>query len=190
MDIWEDNVVLIGASMGGILALMASSEIRPKAIVLVNSVLPNGFGKPNARKSPAIIRWANGPLSDSRSAMPDSDKETIEFAWKRWRDESGAVVDEIRRGIEVPVPTCPVLVVLGQQDADVPYSLGLKYAHALGADVLIYPAMSHVGPLLSTRAVEVAREVLSWVERKANLRNDLERWHVLPLSPGEIRKVN
>ena len=91
---------------------------------------------------------------------------------------------------DAPGPACPVLVVLGQQDTNVPYNLGLKYAHALGADVLIYPGMSHVGPLLSTRAVEVAREVLSWVERKADLRNDLERWHVLPLSSGEIRKVD
>jgi pimeloyl-ACP methyl ester carboxylesterase len=160
-------VILIGASMGGIFALMAAEEIRPKAIVLVNSVLPKGIVQIRAApKSPSIIHWANGPREDSIASMPDSDNETIDFAWKRWRDESGAVLNEIRLGVEVRRPTCPVLVVLGQADKDVTYSSGLALAQSLHADVHIYAGMSHVGPLLGRRAAEVACGVLAWLEAK------------------------
>ena len=36
----------------------------------------------------------------------------------------------------------------------------------LGADVLEYSQMSHVGPLLSTRAGDVAADVVGWASEK------------------------
>ena len=73
---------------------------------------------------PDIVQWANGPIEDTRLAMPDSDEKTIQWAWKKWRDESGAVMRILAKGVEAPRPTCPILVVWGEKDADVPLATG------------------------------------------------------------------
>jgi pimeloyl-ACP methyl ester carboxylesterase len=161
----EGDVVLVGASMGGILALKAAEKIRPKAIVLVNAVPPD---QSSGKSYPAVVRWANGPLKDSEDSMPDSDPETIRFAWKRWRDESGPVLNEIVRGVAVERPLCPVLVVIGDRDLDIPPASQRQAAERFGADVIEYRGMSHVGPLLGVRAPEVAATVLDWARAARN----------------------
>lgn len=163
----NEQIILIGASMGGVLALKVAEAIPPAALVLVNSVPPAGVGASRAHKQyPPIIRWADGPLEETRTALFDSDEATIQWAWPRWRDESGAVLQEIAAGIPVQPPPCPTLVVLSEQDTDVPYQTGLALATWAGADVLLYHGMSHVGPLLSRRAQEVAQMVVAWCRQR------------------------
>jgi pimeloyl-ACP methyl ester carboxylesterase len=161
------STVLVGASMGGILALQAAEAINPAALVLVNSVPPAGVGAPRrSKRYPPIVEWTKGSLAETRDALFDSDEATIEWAWPRWRDESGALLQEIAAGIAVQPPTCPVLVVLGTEDTDIPYQTGLALAEWAGADVHLYHAMSHVGPLLSRRAAEVAQAVVTWCQQR------------------------
>lgn len=163
----EGPLTLVGASMGGIIALQVAAAIKPAALVLINSVPPAGVGTPRVGKvRPAIVRWANGPLAETRAALFDSDEATIQWAWPRWRDESGAVLNQIAAGIAISPPTCPTLVVLSEQDTDIPYQTGLALAAWTKADVLLYHGMSHVGPLLSRRAEEVARTVLAWYQAR------------------------
>lgn len=163
----KGRIVYIGASMGGILALKANERRPADAVVLVNSVGPKGVGEHKlTTPNPAVVRWANGPLKDTEDSMPDSDRETILWAWKRWRDESGAVMNQIRKGISTKKPHCPVMVVLGEKDTDVPHATGLALAKWALADTKTYPGMSHVGPLMSTRAEEVAATVATWLDSK------------------------
>lgn len=163
-------LVLVGASMGGGLALHASQKLKPDAVILINSVLPKGIGKPLASKPfPPVVRWANGPLKDTEDAMPDSDRKTVLWAWKKWRDESGAVMNELRRGIALRKPGCPVLVMIGEKDADVPPEGSAKLAKALGADTVRLAGASHVGPLLGRRAPEAARLALLWTHARLKL---------------------
>ena len=160
-------LVLIGASMGGLLALMAARKLRPDALILVNAVPPKGVSKRNPPTDyPPVVKWANGPLKETRDAMPDSDELTIQFAWKRWRDESGAVMNEMGRGVELPNPTCPVLVVIGENDTDVSPETSLALATRLKADVHRYAKTSHVGPLLGKRAPEIAGAVEAWLAQR------------------------
>ena len=158
-------VVLIGASMGGGLVLMAADKVSPSAIVLVNSTAPMAvIDEPHATEDvPDVIRWANGPLKDTEDALPDSDRETVLWAHKLWRDESGMVVRELRKGVDVKKPKCPVLVVISLDDADVKPELSRKVAAWASADSIEYAGMSHIGPLLSTRAREVATTVEAWL---------------------------
>lgn len=159
--------ILIGASMGGLLALKAAEFVQPVALVLVNSVPPAGAGAPDSGKTyPKIVRWANGPLEETRSALFDSDEATVQWAWPRWRDEAGAVLNQMAAGIPVQRPPCPTLVVLSEQDTDIPYQTGLALATWAGADMLLYHGMSHVGPLLSRRAEEVAAMVVAWCQER------------------------
>ncbi len=151
-------VILIGASMGGRLALEAAPKVHPVAIVMVNSVPPEGH---NPRKFPSVVKWANGPLKDTIDSMPDSDQATIQWAWKRWRDESGSVMESLSKGGNVLSPTCPVLVVIGESDGDVPPKVSHQVAKRFRAMVLSYPGMSHVGPLLSRSAAKVAQDVVN-----------------------------
>lgn len=156
--------VLVGASMGGPIVLEAALRLNARAIVLVNSVPPQGTGRTN---SPPVVRWANGPLQETIDAMPDSDPATQRWAWKQWRDESGGVMNELGLGRPTAKPEVPVLFVLGAKDADIKLSVGRRWAKEWGAEVREYKGMSHVGPLLGTRATEVARDVLDWLGRAA-----------------------
>ena len=146
--------VLIGASLGGMLALMAPS---PLALVLVNC-LPPGHGSSH----PEIVRWAGAPLQETLDALPDGDRDTALWAAGRWRDESGRVLEEAAR--QGPRrPECPILAVIGGSDMDVTPERSREFAQELGADVLEYPGMSHLGPLMGRRRDEVADEVLHWL---------------------------
>jgi len=151
--------ILIGASMGGPIALKVAERAHPSAVVLVNAVPSSGTG---AKNYPEVIKWANGPLKDTVDSMPDSDEATIQKAWPLWRDESGAVLRTISSGVHARKPGCPVLVVIGTKDTDVAPASGRAVAKSYGADLMEFAGMSHVGPLLSRRAAEVAKSVVTW----------------------------
>jgi pimeloyl-ACP methyl ester carboxylesterase len=164
----HDRLILFGASLGGILALEVAERLRPNAVVLINSVPPAGVEAAWGRTThPPIIRWAAGPLQATRDALPDGDEAIILWAHARWRDESGAVLNEVASGIHVQKPLCPTLVILGEQDDDVPVATGLAIARWIGADVHLYAATGHVGPLLGRRAVDIARITLQWLDNAA-----------------------
>lgn len=164
-------LVLVGASMGGGLVLKAAEKLKPDAVILVNSILPKGIAEPSkAEPYPAVIKWANGPLKDTEDAMPDADRKTVLWAWKRWRDESGAVMNEIRRGIDVKKPKCPVLAIIGSKDTDVPPDGSVKFAKSLEADWFCFADMSHVGPLMGRRAGEAAEFALAWTRHRLKLK--------------------
>ncbi len=161
-------VILVGASMGGPIALKAAERLKPAGVILINAVPPVGVApKQEAKPHPAIVRWAGSPRQDSVDAMPDSDAKMIDYAWKRWRDESGAVMDALSSGIACAKPSCPVLVVIGEDDKDISPNTSRAVAAWASADVFTYRGVSHVGPLLGRRAPEIARQVVDWLAARA-----------------------
>src|SRR5690606_37144957 len=90
--------ILIGASLGGLLALAVARSVNPAALVLVNPMPPGGVA--GSIPSPPVIPWrSRRSLSSTRRAMPDCDDASRLFAYRHWRDESGAVLDEAHAGI-------------------------------------------------------------------------------------------
>lgn len=170
IDLWtpkQEPFVLVGASMGGLLALKISEKISPSAVVLASAIPPAGLVSDRCRKPyQPIIEWANGPLEETQTALFDSDVATIQWAWQRWRNESGIVLQQLNEQITIQRPTCPTLVILGEKDQDIPYQQGLMLAQWANADVHLYSKMSHVGPLLSRRATEVAQAVVLWFQAR------------------------
>lgn len=154
---------LVGASLGGLLALAVARAVRARSLVLVNP-MPSAGLPARTERSPAVIRWrTEGTLRATQQAMPDADDAARLYAFRRWRDESGAVLDEARAGLVVDPPDCPVLVVASEHDLDVPTESSRALAATLGADFECVAGASHVGPLLGRSAAGTAARVAEWL---------------------------
>ena len=150
--------------MGGPLVLAAARRLHPDTIVLVNPV-PE-IGMPGRKPSPSIVRWAGGPYADTVASMPESDEPMRQFAWKHWRDESGTVLNELRKGLRPPRPKCRILMIISGKDTDIAPTLSRATAHRLRATIKTLPEASHVGPLLGRDAPKIAQSILGWLESR------------------------
>jgi pimeloyl-ACP methyl ester carboxylesterase len=157
---------VIGASLGGLLAMACSGEAD--ALVLVNPVPPLPWSAQlPARDWPDVVPWRReARLASTRRALPDSDDATTLFAFRRWRDESGAVLREAHAGIEMAKPACPVLCLVSTQDEDVPPALTHALAYEWHADLMQAPSPSHVGPLLGRCAPAMAAQAAAWLSAR------------------------
>jgi pimeloyl-ACP methyl ester carboxylesterase len=163
--------VLIGASLGGLLATMCADQAD--ALVLVNPLPPAPWHRQLPRRDwdAAIVPWQrNARLASTRDALCDANDAGAIFAFRHWRDESGKVMREAHAGIEVEKPGCPTLLIASAQDQDVPPEIILAMAGQWHADRLETLASSHVGPLLGRGAREVARQAVAWLNRLPSVR--------------------
>lgn len=156
--------VVVGASLGGLLAYANAS--LADALVLVNPLPPAPWqqGLPEFSREGDTVPWlSTASLAGTRRALFDADEATCLYAFRRWRDESSAVLREAREGIALPLPTCPIFMIVSGKDEDVPENASLAFAEAVGARVLCLPEASHVGPLLGRGAADVATQAVDWL---------------------------
>ena len=175
VELWFDETqadplyppAVIGASLGGLLALKLA-EVRPvSALVLVAPGPPAVVTDWDYRRRdyPAVVSWADGlDLADTAASMPEADKATIAWAHGQWRDESGLVMQAICDGIEAQPPRCPCLVLCGSEDATVPPRVCLETAERLGTEHRCYDRVSHLGALLGLYSTILAQEAAGWLE--------------------------
>ncbi|MGH8077845.1 MAG: alpha/beta fold hydrolase [Lysobacter sp.] len=154
---------LVGASVGGLLA-MACADLAD-ALVLVNPLPPSPWAAQlPGREWPDVVPWRrDARLASTRRSMPGADDATALFAFRHWRDESGAVLREAQAGIAIARPACSVLCIASARDADVPPQLTADLAAEWRARLLRVPSSSHVGPLLGRDAAAVAAQVARWL---------------------------
>ena len=157
--------VLVGASLGGLLAARCANE--SDALVLVNPLPPAPWhGQLAPRQWDPVVPWQqNARLHSTREAMPDADDASALWAFRHWRDESGQMLREAHAGIEVEKPECPALFVVSGQDEDVPPEIISHWARSWRADLLETIASSHVGPLLGRQAPAIASQAVAWLNR-------------------------
>ena len=162
------GAVIAGASLGGLLALSVAPLMRPAALILVNPLPPAGvLARPLHEPWPALVPWARTrSLASTQRAMPDADDAARLFALRRWRDESGAVLNEAREGIAVDAPRCPTLFLASGDDADIPPAAVRSLAVRFAADFRSIPGASHIGPLLGRTAATVAAEASDWLAER------------------------
>ncbi len=157
--------VLVGASLGGLLALGAAESAD--ALVLVNPLPPAPWhaGLP-MHDWPDVVPWRrDARLSGTHRALPGADEATALFAFRHWRDESGAVLRAAYQGVPLAAPPCRTLFVVSRKDEDVPPAVALAMATAWQADVLQTLSDSHVGPLLGREAAGIAAQAVEWLNR-------------------------
>lgn len=158
------RTALVGASLGGLLALIAARRVAPAALVLVNPVPPAGVEPGAAGKDyPDVVPWGSArSFSSTRRAMPDADDAACRFAFRRWRDESGAVLREAARGVSVGALAAPSLVFASECDTDVAPAASRAFADRYGAEFRLLRGASHLAPLLGRCAGAVAERAVDW----------------------------
>ena len=159
--------VLIGASLGGLLALHAAADLRPAALLLINPLPPAGImPRPARTEYPDVVPWGRErSLAGTQRALPDADAAACLQAWRRWRDESGAVMRAAAQGIAVAPHACPALVFASAGDSDIDAAAARALALRIDADFRLLAGASHVGALLGRGASAVAADAAEWCER-------------------------
>ena len=156
--------VVVGASLGGLLALMHGDAAD--ALVLVNPLPPSPWhtALPPVADAGAIVPWrTQARLEGTRRALPDADEAACLYAFRHWRDESAVVLAQARAGVAIAMPTLPALVIVSDADNDVSPAASAALATALTASVLRLPGASHVGPLLGRDAAATAAQAVAWL---------------------------
>ncbi len=158
------GLVLVGASLGGLLALRAAARHPPAALVLVNPVPPAGVRPwPRFKDRPAVVAWSRAPLATTAAALPGLPLAHVRAIHQRWRDESGQVLAQTAAGVVAEAPRCPVLVLAGAEDTDTPPATSRALAGRLGGDCLVLPGQGHLSPLLGEQASRAAMLAADWL---------------------------
>ena len=165
-----ETPVVMGWSMGGLVAIMAASSGRARACVGLAPSTP----ALERDDSVEIRRGVFGPeeygiISEDpaeQPAMPDLDIEERMIALASASPESRTARDDRKAGIVVTSLPCPLLVVTGSQDEAWPRS---AYAEMrLPADYLESSGASHWGLVLNRRLLpELSSLVMDWLDTNA-----------------------
>ena len=168
--------VLVGWSMGGLVALMAAIGGGVRACVGLAPSTPATKRDPAAPLRPGVFGPEAYGIVDrdpdhQDATMPDLDREERLVALSSLGPESLLARDDRQAGIMLGPLPCPLLIVLGARDAQWPRR---RYADLpIAADWLEVDA-SHWGLVLNRRCLrELVPAVLAWVARGA----PAKPWH-------------
>ena len=164
--------VIVGWSMGGLVAMMAAADGHASACVCLAPSMP-------ARETDASLLLRQGVFGPEeygitsrdpadQPAMPDLDADERAVALASLANDSRLARDERRAGIAVASLPCPLLIVTGTEDAQWPRSAydGLW----LSADYIEAEGASHWGLVLNRRALAaLVPSVVTWIEGAAQL---------------------
>ncbi len=158
--------VLVGWSMGGLVAMMMAATGVASACVALAPSLPAQEVDPSV----ALRTGEFGPEEygittvdpEAQSAMADLDHEERVAALASLGRESRLARDERRRGVVIDTLRCPLLLVTGTLDRDWPAE---RYQDLwLPATRLTMTGASHWGLVLNRRALaEAVPAVLRWI---------------------------
>ena len=158
--------VLIGWSMGGLVALMvAATGVAGACVGLAPSTPARQLNTSVALRTGEFGGEEYGLTSrdpDAQPAMPDLDREERMLALASLGRESRLARDERQRGILIEALPCPLLIVTGTRDRAWPRE---RYNNLwLTADYLSVEGASHWGLVLQRRALSsMIPAVLRWI---------------------------
>ena len=163
---WIDgHFILLGHSMGGLIAQKLAEVIRPQALVLVSSVGPGQLGKmrdPFPDDSPIVV----DAVTARALWFHDIDDAEFDSINKRLVPESTSVVNEYSGGhvkVNRTKITCPVMVTGGKEDVS-PVHKQQSIAEFYGVEHTLFPNCGH-DLMLERRAFEAAEVIEQWLCR-------------------------
>jgi len=158
--------VIMGWSMGGLVAMMVAADGVASACVALAPSIPVRHRDPNV----TLRTGEFGPDEygirdrnpDNQPAMPDLDRDERVIALSSLGKESRLARDERQAGVVIVSIPCPLLIVTGTADTQWPRD---RYHHLwLEADYFSVDGASHWGLVLNRRALETtAPAVLRWL---------------------------
>jgi pimeloyl-ACP methyl ester carboxylesterase len=168
------GTVIIGWSMGGLVALLAAAQPHSRVSAVVGL----------APSTPALRSDVSLPLRsgqfdaaeygitnrdpDHQPAMPDLDHDERTVALSSLGNESRLARNERARGVVLRDLPCPLLIVTGTADAQWPRG---RYDHLhLMADYLSADGASHWGLVLNRPVLHtLVPQVVKWIEGVTNV---------------------
>jgi pimeloyl-ACP methyl ester carboxylesterase len=174
----DEPVIVIGHSMGGLLAQKVAAARDPAALVLLASVPPGVLWiqpKMLTHLAPLLPDILRGrpflPSAATMRAVPLSTLSAAEqdLLLPRLVRDSGRVFREMSTGgkstrVKAADVRCPVLCVSAGEDRNVAQWISRRIAKRYGAQHQVHPALPHW--IIAESAVEtVAPPVLSWLRR-------------------------
>ena len=172
MDQLSVRPVVMGWSMGGLVAMMAATTGHAPACVALAPSTPALQIDPSIE----LRKGEFGPEeygitsddSGNHTLMPDLDVEELTIALASLGKESRFARDQRRRGVIIPGLPCPLLIVTGTLDTAWPKErydgLWLRPEHLSVEDA------SHWGLVLSRGAIsKCVPAVVAWLEKKTQV---------------------
>lgn len=157
--------VLVGASFGGLLALLLAERFECAGLVLVNPALPEAAVSSTAGTD--LKLWGRlARVGSTRAAMPDAHPLDVGLAFRSWRDFRLGLLREARLRVAGVVPAARCLLIASSEDADVPVALARRWAADQRAE-LIEVQGNHLGPLLGRGWLEAAEASRRWLRALA-----------------------
>lgn len=174
-----ENPLVIGHSMGGLVALMYAAEHGAKALVAINpskSKEVQGGGEKKeypAAYSPMDAGMPTDPM-EVMSVFPDIPKETLMKMKEMLGMESGVARSERKLGISVPKEklSMPVLFVGSELGGSVAFGIGIDDARPMadyyGKDIVEIKGATHPGILIGEHATTAATKIAEWLDTRVS----------------------
>jgi len=171
------NPVIIGHSMGGLIALMYSSQHGSAATISLDGSAPFEVQKISEEKvyPPAYTPQDSGmpknPLAVMK-ALPDIPIMRLMLMKFKLGVESGVARTERKKGVSVPKEsiTHPLLFIGAENGTSLPFGIGIEKARAqanyYNASIIEIKGATHPGLLIGRHWKESAQEILNWLTSK------------------------
>jgi pimeloyl-ACP methyl ester carboxylesterase len=156
--------ILLGHSLGGILAQLAATRVACDALVLVASSAPSQLGVRRLVLLPMDRRVPPDTERARRDWYAEAEPAIRDASIARLSPESPGVLNGAggRAELDPAAITCPVLVVSGGRDRSfVPP--GAELAALYGAAHRHFATAGHM-PMLEPAALDIARSIIAWLD--------------------------
>jgi len=172
-----NNPVIIGHSMGGLVALLYVAQYGAEAVVAIDpSPTKEVQGEGEKKEYPATYSPIEAGMPadpmEAMKAFPDIFQETLMKMHQTLGKESGVARSERKSGISVPkeAVSMPALFVGGECGESVPFGIGIKTAQAMAEyyqkDVIEIKGATHPGILIGEHAMEAVQKIDAWLSKK------------------------
>jgi len=172
-----ENPVIIGHSMGGLVALMYATEHGVRAVVAIDpspSKEVQGGGEKKeypVEYSPMNAGMPTDPTEVTK-VFPDIPQEKLMKMKEMLGMESGVARTERKLGISIPKEklSMPILFIGGELGESVPFGIGIKTALAMAdyykKEVIEIKGATHPGILIGNHAMEAVQKIEEWLSKQ------------------------
>jgi pimeloyl-ACP methyl ester carboxylesterase len=182
-----NNPIIVGHSMGGLIAQLVATRDCARAIVLLAPAPPRGIPVLSAKLAIAQIRYmpailASGVVKPGRSDLrrlvvnrvPEKQREVILDMLVPDSGRAGREMSIVGVPVDKDRIRVPVLVISGDQDLFIPLSRSKRVATRYGAELRVAPGRGHM-LILEPGFEEICGWIRDWIAE-----HHLGTWEKIP----------